>query len=191
MDRAFDEGNLCDLTRSAQDREGFGCYAFRPVPKPRLSSTRSAEDLTDDHKPRMDPLGADAMLSPDHFKYRQALAAQRVRSDPDSVNVDLKYHLVWNVVRRKPVFLQPAETRRLIDSAFSACSEQIGGTACVLWLAPEHVHVYVESDGEKSIETVEKVLKRATFHALRASGVSSSGKGCVVWEKAYFAETIG
>jgi REP element-mobilizing transposase RayT len=61
----------------------------------------------------------------------------------------------------------------------------------VLWLAPDHVHVYVESDGEKSIETIMKVLKRVSSQALRASNVSSSGKGRIKWEKAYFAQTIG
>ena len=30
-DLAFDEGILCDLNRSVQDCNGFGCYAFRPL----------------------------------------------------------------------------------------------------------------------------------------------------------------
>ena len=135
--------------------------------------------------------GVHAVLSSDRFMYQQALAVQKVRNDPESVNVDLKYHLAWNVARRQPVFSQPAETRRIIDNALSTCGEQIGGIAAVLWLAPDHVHVYVESDGEKSIEMIVKVLKRMSSHALCTSDVSFSGKGRMVWEKAYFAETIG
>jgi len=63
-----------------------------------------------------------------------------------------------------------------------------------LWLAPDHIHVYFESDGEKSIETVVKVLKRVSLQGLRARHapeVSSSRKNGVVWDKAYFSETIG
>ncbi len=191
VDLAFDEGILCDLTRSVQNWNEFGCYAFRPVSKPRLSPIESAEDLQDDQKPRIRMFADDALLSSDRFRYRHALAVQRIRSDPDSVNVDLKYHLAWNVARRKPVFSQPADARRLIDNAFSARGKQIGGSAGVLWLAPDHVHVYMESDGEKSIETIVKVLKRVSFHALRASDVPSSGKGRIKWEKVYFVETIG
>ena len=191
VDLAFDEGTLCDLTRSVQDCDKFGCYAFRPVSRPRLSPIKSVEDLPDDRKPRISKFADDTLLSSDRFKYQHALAVQRIRSDPDSVNMDLKYHLAWNVARRKPVFSLPADAHRLIDNAFSACGEQIGGIASVLWLAPDHVHVYVESDGEKSIETIVKVLKRVSSQALRAPDVSSSGKGRIVWEKAYFAETIG
>jgi REP element-mobilizing transposase RayT len=190
VDLAFDEGNLCDLTRSIQDCEGFGCYAFRPVSRPRLSPVESAGDLPDDRKPRI-TFGDQALLSSDRFRYRHALAVQKVQSDPDGVYLDLKYHLVWNVARRTPVFSQHADARRLIENAFSTCSKQIGGIASVLWLARDHVHVYMESDGGKSIETVVKVLKHVSSEALRASNVSSSGKGRILWGRAYFAETIG
>ena len=189
VDLAFDEGNLCDLTRSVQDSDKFGCYAFRPVSRQR-PPIKSVENMPHDRKRRI-TFDDNALLSSDRFKYQQALAVQRIRNDPDSVNVDLKYHVAWNVARRRPVFSQPADARCLIDNAFSVCGEQIGGIASVLWLAPDHVHVYMESDGEKSIETIVKVLKRVSFQALRASDVSSSGKGRIVWEKAYFAETIG
>ena len=191
VDLAFDESTLCDLNRSVQDCDKFSCYAFRPVSRPRPSPVKSAEGLPVDQKPRASTFIDDALLSSERFKYRYALAGRRVRSDPDGVNVDLKYHLAWNVARRKPVLSRSADAHRLIDNAFSACGEQIGGNASVLWLAPDHVHVNVESDGEKSIETIVKALKRVSSQALRASDVSFSGKGRIVWEKAYFAETIG
>ena len=114
-DLAFDEGILCDLNRCVQDCDTFDCYAFRPVSKPRLSPVKSADDMSDDQTSRTIPCDDDLLLSSDRFKYRQALAMQRVRSDPDTVNVDLKYHLAWNAARRKPVFSHPADARRLIS----------------------------------------------------------------------------
>ena len=82
VDLAFDEGILCDLTRSVQNWNEFGCYAFRPVSKPRLSPIESAEDLQDDQKPRIRMFADDALLSSDRFRYRHALAVQRIRSGP-------------------------------------------------------------------------------------------------------------
>ena len=189
-DFAFAEGNLCGLTRSVQDCDKFRCHAFRRTSRRRLSPAESVK-VPGDQKPLISEFADDTLLSSDRFKYQHALAVQRIRSDPDGVNVDLKYHLAWNVARREPVFSQPAAARHLIDNVFSGCGEQIGGIAAALWLAPDHVHVYVESDGEKSIETIMKVLKRVSSQALRASNVSSSGKGRIKWEKAYFAQTIG
>ena len=190
VDFAFHESNLCDLTRMAQDCDKFRCHAFRPTSRRRLSPAERVA-MPDDQKPLISGFADNTLLSSDRFKYQHALAVQRIRSDPDSVNVDLKYHLAWNVARREPVFSQPAAARHLIDNVFSGCGEQIGGIAAALWLAPDHVHVYVNVDGEKSIETVVKVLKCVSSRALRASDVSSSAKGRIAWEDAYFAETIG
>jgi len=185
VDFAFHEGNLCDVTRMAQDRDKFRCYAFRPTSRRRLSLAESVA-VPDDQKPLISGFADNTLLSSDRFKYQHALAVQRIRSDPDSVNVDLKYHLAWNVARRKPVFSQPADGRRLIDDAFSACGKKIGGFASVLWVAPDHIHVYVESDGEKSIDAIAKVLKRVSAEALR--DVRRKGG---LWEGAYYAQTIG
>jgi REP element-mobilizing transposase RayT len=189
-DLAFDERVLCDLTRSIQNREDFACHAFRPLSRLRLSSVRTVDDRSDDQKSASTPGGVDA----DHLKYREALAMQRLRTDPDTVSVDLKYHLVWNVAHRKPIFDHSGHNRVIIDEVFVGCGDRIGGSASVLWLAPDHIHVYFESDGEKSIETVVKVLKRVSLQRLRAHlapEVSSSRKNRVAWDKAYFAETIG
>ena len=155
---------------------------------------RSAEGLPDDQDSRIIPYGDDTLLSSDHFKYRQALAVQRARNDPDTVYLDLKYHLAWNVAWRKPVFVRTADVRNIVDNAFYACGEQIGGFASVLWLAPDHVHVYVESDGARSIEAIVKNLKHVSASAL--SGELSSkdlslGRNRRVWDRSYFAETIG
>ena len=176
-DLAFDEGTLCDLTRSVQDPGAFACYAFRSVL--RLPPIKNIKDPPGDRKPG-------ALLSLDSFKYREALASQRLRSDPDGVYVHLAYHLAWNVAKRESLFFHSANARGLIDDAFSACGEDIGGFATVLWLAPDHIHVYVESNGEKSVDTIAKVVRRVSARALR--DLSEKGR---LWEEGYFAQTVG
>jgi REP element-mobilizing transposase RayT len=190
---AFQEAIFCDLNWSVQHWSRFKCYAFRPVAKLRLSSVKSAEDATGDQGSVISG-GDETVLRSDRFKYREALAIQRARVDPDGVNVDIKYHLAWNTPRRKPVFVHSVDTRRVIAEAFSVCGDEVGGLASVLWLAPDHIHIYIESDGEKSLEAIAKELKRASALALRGELNSQglfSGMARRVWDRAYFAETVG
>ena len=37
--------------------------------------------------------------------------------------------------------------------------EAVGGFVSLLWLAPEHLHLYVESNEETSIETIVQEMK--------------------------------
>jgi REP element-mobilizing transposase RayT len=56
------------------------------------------------------------------------------------------------------------------------------------------VHVYLESDGEKSVETIAQEIKRLSETSIveRASDmVPNTLAGNDLWDKAYFAETIG
>ena len=134
VDLAFDEGNLCDLTRSVQDCDKFGCYAFRPVSRQRPSPIKSVEDMPHDRKRRI-TFDDNALLSSDRFKYQQALAVQRIRNDPDSVNVNLKYHVAWNVACRRPVFSSlPTPVVSSITPFPSAVSRSAALPVCYGWL---------------------------------------------------------
>jgi REP element-mobilizing transposase RayT len=66
--------------------------------------------------------------------------------------------------------------------------------AALMWLAPDHVHIYVETDGEKSLEAIVKKLKAASSRAIIKTVPDIKGtqdKGAGLWDKAYFLETIG
>jgi REP element-mobilizing transposase RayT len=191
QDAAFEEGTLCDLNRRAQRPDKLSCSAFRPALK---SSVKLARISPRNQKPDVVPRDVKILLSSDRFKYRQTLAVQRIRSNPDMVFMDIQYHIAWNVRRRRPMFSQPAEVSPIISSAFSACNDRIGGLATLLWLASDHIHVYVESDGERSIEMIVKELKRSSAAALCEEfslEAPVSGAKRRVWDRAYFAETIG
>jgi hypothetical protein len=45
-------------------------------------------------------------------------------------------------------FLSDANMFSFINEIFSKCNELAGGFIRLLWLAPDHLHLYVESDGE-------------------------------------------
>jgi REP element-mobilizing transposase RayT len=169
-------------------KKGFECHAFKPVSTPAVSLVSGARPLLDEQKDGAAPAGYEALLNSDRFKYRRTLAVQRIQRDPDSVYMELKYHVAWNVVSRKPVFVHPADVVDVIDHAFLDCGELVGGFVSLLWLAPDHIHFYIESDGEKSIDTIAQYLKRVSANALNKT---TGGVNRRIWDKVYFAETVG
>ncbi len=63
-----------------------------------------------------------------------------------------------------------------------------------MWLAPDHVHIYVETDGDKSLEAIVKKLKASSSKAIQNQFPDIPGrlgKGVGLWDKVYFLETIG
>ena len=190
----FQENVLCHLNRCIQNPAVFECYAFQPALKLVGSSDQeilSSPNCIKDNSPQN---GFQKLLDSDKIKYQRALALQRLGRDPDSVFVDFKYHFAWNVIYRKPVFALPANIFDFVSDTFSKCSEIVGGFVDLLWLAPDHLHLYVESDGSNSVETIAQEMKRVSAAAILAefSDLKASlGAQKDLWDKAYFVESIG
>jgi REP element-mobilizing transposase RayT len=188
-DIGFQEEVLCDLNRSVQDiKKGFECHAFKPVSTPAMSLVSEARPSLDEQMDEAPPASFDALLNSDRLKYRRTLAVQRLQQDPEAIYMELKYHVAWNTVSRKPVFIHSTGTFDMIDNAFFDCGELAGGFVSLLWLAPDHMHLYIESDGEKSIDAIVRHLKRVSANALNKT---TGGVDRRIWDKAYFAETVG
>ena len=82
----------------------------------------------------------------------------------------------------------------MVNDAFFGSSSSVGSFVSLLWLAPDHVHVYLESDGEKPVEIIAQEIKRLSESSIlgRASEmVLNAVVGNDLWDKAYFVETIG
>jgi REP element-mobilizing transposase RayT len=193
-DMRFAEEILCDLNRSAQSLKRFECFQFRPALRPVAPSVIGIETLPEGQKDEARTDNFQALLNSDRLKYQRALAVQRLQRNPDTVFLDLKYHLVWNVPARKSVFAHPADDINIFQDAFSTCTASVGGLVSVLWLAPDHMHVYVESDGENSIDTVVRTLKRVSETALNENHSKQESQhkaDRIIWDNDYFVETIG
>lgn len=155
----FEEGILCDLNRAVQDDHNFSCYAFRPRLK--LVGTALGKIATGpalvDRKSRHKSI--QEIMASDKVKYQKVLALQKLNWDPDEIFSEIKHHLSWNVHHRKPIFYPGKDYFDPLCDIFLEAGQLVGGTAHLLWLAPDHIHLYVESDGTKSLDTITQTLK--------------------------------
>ena len=165
---AFQERILCDLNRRVQHPENFECFAFTPTLK--LVGSSKQDELCASNG-STGPF--QNFFESDRFKYQRALAVQKMKNDPDAVFIDIRYHLAWNVVHRRSSFLDPQNAFKMVNEAFFDCSSSVGSFVSLLWLAPDHVHVYLESDGEKPVEIIAQEIKRLSESSIlgRASEI--------------------
>ncbi len=122
------------------------------------------------------------------------MAVQKMKNHPDAVFMDLRHHLAWNVVHRRSSFPDPQTAFEVVNDAFFGSGLAMGSFVSLLWLAPDHVHVYLESDGEEPVESIAQEIKRISESSIlvRASEiVINAVAGNDLWDRAYFAETIG
>jgi REP element-mobilizing transposase RayT len=188
----FNEEILCHLNRCIQDPAEFKCHAFKPSLK--LVSGARCQESGVHHGKRLKTDHIREFLQSDRIKYKRALALQKLKDDPNGIFVDIKYHFAWNSVHRIPILNKFTNTSDLIYDAFSRCSELIGELVSLLWLAPDHLHLYVETDGERSVEWIVKEVKRVSQQLILKDQSITIDKYELennIWDEAYFAETIG
>jgi REP element-mobilizing transposase RayT len=185
----FQESILCDLNRIVQNPENFKCFAFTPTLKSVGSSKQDELCVSNGStKPFQN------FLESDRFKYQRALAVQKMKSQPDAVFINLRYHLAWNVVHRRSSFPDLQTAFEVVNDAFFDSGLSVGSLVSLLWLAPDHVHVYLESDGEEPVETIVQEIKKISKSSILVSA-SEMGLNALagndLWDEAYFVETIG
>ena len=170
------------------------CHAFEPMTRPLLSLIKGGRVPSGGQQNKGSPDSLEVLLNSDRLKYQRALAVQKLQRDPNTVYMELKYHLAWNVASRKSIFADSPDAFDAVNNEFFTCDSQVGGFARLLWLAPDHIHVYVESDGEKSVEAIVRYLKRISSKAVREVSTKPTkllSGALQIWDKAYFSETLG
>ena len=190
----FHEEVLCHLNRCIQNPVNFRCHAYQPRLKLASPSVKRVADLSCRPTGDLQGTSLQKLLRQDKIKYERALALQKLERDPDGVYMELKYHLAWNVIYRGPVFMPNDDFFDFFHNTFLECSELVGGLVSLLGLAPDHVHLYLESDEKNSVETVVQEIKRFSKSALLSTFVDLKDgfeAGNELWDNAYFSETIG
>jgi len=193
-DLEFQETVLCELNRCIQNNSDFECHAFQPMLKLVGPSKNKVPRFDDDSTKGIKEKFFLDLLKSDKIKYEKALALQRLARDPDGVYVQLKYHFAWNVSLRKSVFSPANDFFDFISDTFLRCSDLARGFVDLLYLAPDHIHLYAESDGELSIEEIVHRIKQFSINAILEKFPLIRDKlsgDTEIWDEAYFTETIG
>jgi len=194
-DLNFSETILCELNRSVQQGgDTFKCDAFRPM----MSLITAAGEATPGKvaNSRGETVLARQLkkLHANKLQYRRALALQQLARDPDAANIELKFHYVWNTSGRRPLFADSTNYVDLLSEILVSASIRSVLYAGLLWLAPDHIHVYCESDGQYSPENIVDGLKHLLEQGISArftdSAKALAGIGRI-WDDGYFVETIG
>ena len=194
----FQETVLCDLNRCIQDAPGFECHAFQPSLKLVGSSKNNVFGFNNgskiDIKRDTRKESYLELFNSDKIKYERALALQWLKSDPDGIFLQLKYHFCWNVSGRRSVFSPANDFIDFVNDVFLRCSERIEGFVELLYMAPDHVHLYLESDGELSVEEMVQKIKQFSNNAILEEFPlvrEKLGDNIEIWNQAYFTETVG
>ena len=197
VDTTFDGAILCDLIRSVQERNDFfDCHAFMPALRIAGNGTPNVfPENINSNMPNIlaERLSAIQFMKSDKMQYPKALALQQLDRDPNGIFCILKFHFAWNVRGRRPLFRNCEPYFEHIQNAFLSNSISSVQLARLLWMAPDHVHVYCESDGERSPEAIAVALKSQLYRAIASSEqIESIGSSAEeLWDETYFVESIG
>jgi REP element-mobilizing transposase RayT len=184
-DFKFPENILCEITRAAQAGEAhFECFAF----KPQLSivtddSSRKGDKETPHYTPHAD--------FTDKIKWLDAYAQQQLQRDPNHIGYKLRYHLCLITRKRLRFFTGREGCAEKIGALFRKIGSHFQGTAHLLGLGSDHLHIYIDASPDYSLDDIGNLILDASEDELSMLlGKAKEGDGSVL-ERNYFVETIG
>jgi REP element-mobilizing transposase RayT len=179
----FPEQVLCDLVREGQsEKQPFRCTAFRPA----LSVVRHDEiEVSPAEEGREDT----ANMSPQD-KWFRAYAVQQLSLHPDLIVFTIRYHVVLSTRQRGNVFASEY-SQQIADLVRQAAVPFEQTTAHLLWLASDHLHLYLDASPEYALDDIVHAIMDDLEHEMVNLFPALPHSNQPVWERAYFAESVG
>jgi REP element-mobilizing transposase RayT len=182
-DVQFPEQVLCDLVREGQsEKQPFRCAAFRPA----LSVVRHDEI---EASPVEEGSEDTVNMSPKD-KWFRAYAVQQLSFNPDLIDFTIRYHVVLSTRQRTNVFASE-HSEQIADMVRQAALPFEQTTAHVLWLASDHLHLYIDATPDYSLDEIVHALREYLDREMANLFPALPPSNQPVWERAYFAESIG
>ena len=182
-DVQFPEQVLCDLVREDQsEKQPFRCAAFRPA----LSVVRHDEIAA---RPMEEGNEDTANMSPKD-KWFRAYAVQQLSFHPDLVYFTLRYHVVFSTRQRVNVFAREHH-EPMADLVRQAAIPFEQTTVQVLWLASEHMHLYIDASPDYPLDEIVDAIMEYVEHEMANLLPELKHSNQPLWKRAYFAEGIG
>jgi REP element-mobilizing transposase RayT len=182
-DVQFAEAMLCDLVQAGQsEKQPFRCAAFRPA----LSVVRHDEI---EASPAEEGSEDTVSMSPKD-KWFRAYAVQQLSLHPDLIDFTIRYHVVLSTRQRVNVFA--SEHREpMADLVRQAAFPFQQTTVHVLWLASDHMHLYIDASPEYALDELVHTIREHLEHAMTHLFPALKHSNQPFWEPAYWAEGIG
>jgi REP element-mobilizing transposase RayT len=182
-DVQFPEAMLCDLVRDNDgDEQAFHCAAFRPT----LSVVHHDET---EASPTEEGSEDTVSMSPKD-KWFRAYAVQQLSLNPDLIAFTIRYHVVLSTSQRVQCF-SSEHSEPMADLVRQAALPFEQTTAHVLWLASDHLHLYIDASPEYALDEIVHAIRAHLEHAMMHLFPALQPSNQPVWERAYFAEGIG
>jgi REP element-mobilizing transposase RayT len=182
-DVQFPEQVLCDLVRAGQsEKQPFRCAAFRPA----LSVVRHDHTAT----AHMEEVSADTGSMSPKDKWFRAYAVQQLSLNPDLIALTIRYHVDLSTRQRVNVFASE-HREQIADMVRQAALPFEQTTAHVLWLASDHLHLYIDASPNYALDEIVHAIREYLEREMANLFPALPHNNQPVWERAYFAESIG
>jgi REP element-mobilizing transposase RayT len=182
-DVQFPEAMLCDLVQEGQsEKQPFRCAAFRPA----LSVVRHDEI---EASPVEDVSENTVNMSPKD-KWFQAYTVQQLSLHPDLIDFTIRYHVVLSARQRTNVFASE-HGEQVGDMVRQAAVPFEQTTAHILWLASDHLHLYIDATPDYALDEIVHAIREYLEHEMANLFPVLQPSNQPVWERSYFAESIG
>jgi len=182
-DVQFPEQVLCDLVREGQsEKQPFRCAAFQPA----LAVVRHDEI---EASPAEEGSEDTVKMSPKD-KWFGAYAVQQLSLNPDLIDFTIRYHVVLSTRQRTNVF-SSEHGEPMADLVRQAALPFEQTTAHVLWLASDHMHLYLDATPDYSLDEIVHAIREYLEREMANLFPALPHSHQPVWERAYFAEGIG
>ena len=123
-------------------------------------------------------------------KWFRAYAVQQLSLSPDLVNFTIRYHVVLSTRQRTNVY-SSEHREQIADMVRQAALPFEQTTAHVLWLASDHLHLYIDATPDYALDEIVHAITEHLEHGMMYLSPTLQHSNQPVWERAYFAEGIG
>jgi REP element-mobilizing transposase RayT len=182
-DVQFPEQVLCDLGREGHsEKQPFRCGAFRPA----LSVVQP------DHTEalHMEEGSRDTVNMSPKDKWFRAYAVQQLSLNPDLIDFTIRYHVVLSTRQRTNVF-SSEHCEQIADMVRQAALPFDQTTVHVLWLTSDHMHLYIDATPDYALDEIVHAIREYLEYEMGNLFPALPHSNQSVWERAYFAESIG
>jgi len=106
------------------------------------------------------------------------------------IDFTIRYHVVLSTRQRVNVFASE-HREQIADMVRQAALSFEQTTAHVLWLASDHLHLYIDASPDYALDEIVHAIREHLEHAMMhlLPALPHNNQQC--WERAYFAEGIG